>query len=125
MGFLVCSNPYADLRSRVCEQLVAALYNISLLIVEVEQMMDQLFPWPLLIRVLDFAHNLIGHLAPSLNLTTSYIPLKPSPTIHKNRRIRNEERERDDCRIDNFVHCLERLQLPARAEQSVYALPKL
>jgi hypothetical protein len=44
MGFLVCSNPYADLRSRVCEQLVAALYNISLLVVEVEQMMDQLLP---------------------------------------------------------------------------------
>ena len=76
MKSLAYSDPYVDLRSRVYEQLVAALYNISQLIVEVEQMMDQLLPWPLLIRVLDFAHNLIGHLAPSLNLTTGYIPLK-------------------------------------------------
>jgi len=55
-----------------------------------------------------------------LNLTTSYVPLKPSPTIHKIRRIKNEERERDDCRIDNFVHCLERLQLPVPSGADQY-----
>ena len=40
MKSLAYSDPYVDLRSRVYEQLVAALYNISQLIVEVEQMMD-------------------------------------------------------------------------------------
>jgi hypothetical protein len=80
MKSLAYSDPYVDLRSRVYEQLVAALYNVSRLIAEVEQMMDRFLPWPLLIRVLGFAHNLIEHLAPSLNLTTSYIPLKLSPT---------------------------------------------